>query len=141
MNHVEEMKTRQNSRQAPRGREVLAFLKSRSPVYHDSNVFFRDIQYGIQAMLREKGSRVRYPEAERLAGDVIEDLERANVLVRLDRQTWRVNEPGYRTPPVKKPAPPGAAAAPAGKPATPAQAVPRPAGQAAAAPGGEARTS
>jgi hypothetical protein len=114
-------------------RDVLSYLKTRFPLFHESNIFFRDVQYGIQSMLREQGIRVSYTEAERLARDILERLERTSVLIRLDRQTWRVNDMEYKTPQVKKPAAAGKAAAPAASSAAPAQALPRPAGSAAVA--------
>ena len=52
-------------------KEVLQYLKSRFPMYHQSNFFFRDVQYGIQAMFREKGSKVRSGVAEKLARDFL----------------------------------------------------------------------
>ena len=104
--------------------EVLAFLKSRFPLYHQSNVFFRDIQYGIQLFLERKGIRVGYPESEQIANDFISTLEREGVLVAIDRQSWTLKYPEFRTPP-SKPAPaarpvssaPAAARPPAAKPA------------------------
>ena len=99
--------------------EVLSYLRSRFPMYHLSNFFFRDVQYGIQTMFREKGSRLRYPEAEKLAWAFVEEAERAGVFTPIDGQTWRVNYPDFRKPQMKKPDAkpnPAARTAPAGKP-------------------------
>ncbi len=92
--------------------EVLRYLKSRFPMYHLSNFFFRDVQYGIMAMLEERGVRVTYAEAERSARAFIDRLEREKIFVPVDRQTWVVRYPEFQTEPVR----PAAAA----KPATPA---------------------
>jgi len=104
--------------------EVLRFLKSKFPIYHRSNIFFRDIQYGVQLFLRRRGARVTYQAAESIARGLVAALEREGVLVPIDRQSWAVNYPEFRTPqaaPQAKPAPaaakPAAPAAP--KPATP----------------------
>jgi len=111
-------------------RDVLTYLKSRFAMYHLSNFFFRDVQYGIMAMLGERGVRVTYVEAEESARAFIEKMEREKIFAPIDRQTWVVRYPDFRTP-VRVSAPPKAAAAPpaAAKPATaaagkPAQAAP-----------------
>jgi len=83
-------------------REVLQGLKARFPVYHLSNIFFRDIQYGIQSLLEEKGMKVRYPEAERLAGEFVEHFERLQIFVPIDEQTWVVRLEEFKTPTVQK---------------------------------------
>lgn len=88
--------------------EVLRFLKSRFPMYHLSNFFFRDVQYGIMAMLEERGVSVNHAEAERSARAFIEKLEREKIFSRIDRQTWVVHYPEFRTEPVKPPAKPAA---------------------------------
>ena len=104
--------------------EVLRFLKSKFPIYHRSNIFFRDIQYGVQLFLLRGGARVSYPAAESIARALVAALEKEGVLVPIDRQSWAVNYPEFRTPQTKPAAaaPKSAAAGP--KPASPA---PRPA--------------
>ncbi len=89
--------------------EVLRFLKSRFPMYHLSNFFFRDVQYGIMSMLEERGVRITYPEAEQCARALIGKLEREKIFSPVDRQTWVVNFPEFRT----EPAPPASPAKPA----------------------------
>ncbi|HUI11126.1 MAG TPA: hypothetical protein VL221_12425 [Bacteroidota bacterium] len=113
--------------------EILRFLKSRFPIYHRSNIFFRDIQYGIQLFLLRRGAHVTYPAAESIAHTLIASLEKEGILVPIDRQSWAVNYPEFRTPQAKpapaapKPAAPSAAP----KPAAPL-AAPKPAAQSAA---------
>ena len=107
-------------------RELLAYLKTRFPVYHMSNIFFRDMQYGIHAYLHERGVHARYTETEAAARAFVERLEKQRILVPIDTQSWVVNFPDYKTPPSKpvpaaKPAPQARAAA---APATPAASAP-----------------
>ena len=90
--------------------EVLKFLKSRFPMYHRSNFFFRDVQYGIQTMLEDRGIRVRYAEAEEIARALVEKLEREKIFWPIARQTWAVHYPEFQKPLGKAPA----AAKPAG---------------------------
>jgi len=106
--------------------DVLAFLQTRYPLYHLSNVFFRDIQYGIQVMLERKGVKVGYSEAERFAREFVSRLEKKKILVPIDRQSWVLYYEEFKTKSAK-PLPVARTAAPA-KPAASAPAVPRPAG-------------
>ena len=100
--------------------EVLHFLKSRYPMYHLSNFFFRDIQYGIQTMLDQKSMSVGYADAERIARDFTAQLEKKKILNPIDKQSWVVNYPEFKKPNVT----PVVAAKPAAKPAAPAAAAP-----------------
>ncbi len=84
--------------------DVLAFLKTRFPLYDRSNVFFRDIQYGIRLFLERKGMKAGYPDSERIAREFVSLLEREGVFVAIDRQSWALHYPEFRTP-SSKPAP------------------------------------
>ncbi|MEK7249709.1 MAG: hypothetical protein AAB209_04720 [Bacteroidota bacterium] len=100
-------------------KEVLAFLKSQYPLYHLSNVFFRDVQYGIQKMFERQGKKVGYPDAEKIAREFVGKLEKEKILTPIDRQSWVLNYPEYKTVAVKPAAPAKAApgAAPVKSPA------------------------
>jgi hypothetical protein len=86
-------------------REVLGFLKSRFSMFHQSNFFFRDIQYGIMTFLEKKGMKTGYPAAEKIARAFAEKLEAEGIFIPVDRQSWVVNYPEYRKPQVKPAAP------------------------------------
>jgi hypothetical protein len=101
--------------------EVLSFLGTRFPLYHLSNVFFRDLQYGIQTMLERRGVKVGYTDAERLAMDFAKRLEKKKMLVPIDKQSWVLYNEEYKTVSARKPAP-------AAKPAAEKPAAPRPSG-------------
>lgn len=101
--------------------EVVRFLKGRYPLYHLSNVFFRDVQYGIQTLLERKGLGAGYSEAEKIARAFVGQLEKKKILRPIDRQTWVLHYEEYRKPAVKP-------AAPAARPAPSAAAASRPAG-------------
>ena len=88
-------------------------------MYHLSNIFFRDVQYGILKMFERRGEKVSYPLAERIAKEFVEKLEKEKVLSRIDQQSWVLHYPEYKKPvvapaPAAKPAP---GAAPAKSPA------------------------
>ena len=105
-------------------KEVLTFLKSRYPLYHMSNIFFRDIQYGIQTMFERKDIRLGYGESESIVRALTEKLEKEKILTPIDRQSWVLNYPEFRKPAVK---PVAARPAPAAGARPSSAAVPRPA--------------
>jgi hypothetical protein len=100
--------------------EVLSFLKSRYPMYHLSNFFFRDVQYGIQTMLYGKKMSVGYADAENIAKAFTAQLEKKKILNPIDQQSWVLNYPAFRKPTVA----PAAPVKPTAKPAAPAVAAP-----------------
>jgi hypothetical protein len=111
---------------------VLKDLSNRFMVFHQSNIFFRDIQYGIQAMRREQGMKVSYVEAERLAREFVQRMEQEKIFVGIDRQTWTLRYPEFKTPKVEKPAASSGQSSAAG--AAPGTASARPTNVAAPAP-------
>ncbi len=98
-------------------KEVLGFLKSQYPLYHLSNIFFRDVQYGIQKMFERRGEKVSYPNAEKIAWEFVGKLEKEKMLNKIDQQSWVLNYPEYKKPVVTPTAKPAAGAAPAKSPA------------------------
>jgi hypothetical protein len=75
----------------------LNFLKSIVPVFHKSNVFFRDLQYGVQKFLLLKGVKVSNEQAEELTSLLIQELVDDNIFTPLNNMTWIVNYPPYTT--------------------------------------------
>ncbi len=89
----------------------LAFLKKKFLLFHRSNVFFRDLQYGIQEYLGQHGMSLNYRNAERVATAVVGALEQAGLLVRVDEHTWWLQYEPFRLAPAVKPAASSAPAA------------------------------
>jgi hypothetical protein len=96
--------------------EFLKFLKAKYHLYHLSNVFFRDLHYGVMAFLELNKIKLKYLEAEELTRKVIESLEEADILKKVDKLTWVLHYPEFKKP-VVKPAAPARPAASAAKPA------------------------
>lgn len=94
--------------------DFLTFLKSRSPLYHCSNVFFRDFQYGIMAFAEQKGVRVSYARGEELAWEIVAHLTGVGILRPVKPGSWMLNYDSFRKPSAKAEAVPkvNAAAAP-----------------------------
>lgn len=99
--------------------EFIRLLKTKFSLFHLSNVFFRDIQYGIMMYAESRGEQISYGRAEEVAKLVINNLEGSGILKPIKPGSWMLNYPEFRTPPAK-PAP--STGAP--KPNTASQSVP-----------------
>ena len=84
-----------------RQKEFLSFLKSRFNVFHESNVFFRDMHYGVMAFLQMNGLPNRYSASEQLTKQVIAVFEQERILIRIDDRSWMLNYLPFKKPPVK----------------------------------------
>jgi hypothetical protein len=82
--------------------EFLAFMKSKFQLYHLSNVFFRDLQYGVMEFLQRRGFSVKYGASEAAANELIASLVEKNILKKLDGQTWLLNYPSFKLIPMKR---------------------------------------
>lgn len=82
-------------------KEFLRFLKSKFELFHFSNVFFRDIHYGVWEYLEKQRVVLRYDGAEKKAIEVIALFEKENVLKRLNERTWLLNYSEFKLAPIK----------------------------------------
>ncbi|HTP12834.1 MAG TPA: hypothetical protein VMM37_04370 [Bacteroidota bacterium] len=99
--------------------DFLGFLKTRYSLFHLSNLFFRDLHYGVMAFLEMNGLQHAYTPSEELTRKVIGVYEKDGLLLPVDGRTWMLNYLPFRKAPAKpappaKPTPP----APVSKPAT-----------------------
>jgi hypothetical protein len=76
----------------------LGFLKSRTELYHQSNVFFRDFHYGIMAYGETRRVRISYGRAEELAKQLVSALEHSDILRPIKPGSWMLNYPEFRKP-------------------------------------------
>lgn len=74
---------------------LLQFLKAKYPVFHNSNIFFRDFHYGIIYFLEKKDIKVSYQEAEKLAEEMIAVFENEGIFVKLTDRSWKINYPEF----------------------------------------------
>ena len=79
---------------------LLGFMRrTRKPVFHKSNVFFRDIQYAIRDYFDTvEREPVSIPEAERMARDVVELYTERGLLRKANNQAYRLESPEWATP-------------------------------------------
>ncbi len=75
----------------------LQFLKAKFPFFHNSNFFFRDLQYGIQMYFGSKGIKITLAVSEELAIEVGKYLEVENIFVTVNQHGWRINYPEFVT--------------------------------------------
>jgi len=69
------------------------YLKEKYPVFNNSNVFLRDIQYGVRAFFEKRGIKLSYSNTEFLADEVIKVFESQNIFQKLTKNCWKVNFP------------------------------------------------
>lgn len=80
--------------------EFLNFLRSKIPVYHMSNIFFRDIAYGVMEYLAKRNVNIGLTLADEITHTVIANFEKKNFLRRVNAQGWVVTYPEFTTPKV-----------------------------------------
>ena len=85
--------------------DFLNYLKSRFSLFHESNVFFRDLHYGVMAFLQMNRLPVQYSSSEDLTKRVIAAFEEAKLLLRIDERTWMLNYAAFRKAPAKQAVP------------------------------------
>jgi len=81
MNYVEELKSNQES--------FLKYMAEKYPVFYDSNIFLRDVQYAVIAYFKLKGKNLNLDVAEGIAREFLEYLESKNAVKFLSKNTWR----------------------------------------------------
>lgn len=74
---------------------VLSYLKSRYPLFHKSNVFFRDIQFGLKHFLENRNIYITYTESEQLAQQFIQHLESNSILKKISENIYLLNYPEF----------------------------------------------
>ena len=135
--------------------ELFSYMREiHKPVFHNSNIFLRDLQYSIQDYFQDKeGKTVRDPEAQRIAEEVARAYERKGIFRKVNPQGFIHNYPELVTSkaggtrgglsgelPDQMPPPKAAAPAPAPKAAAPAAAAKPASAPAAAKPAAPAAT-
>ncbi|AFH49343.1 Hypothetical protein IALB_1635 [Ignavibacterium album JCM 16511] len=76
---------------------LLEFLRAKFPVFHNSNFFFRDLQFGIKSFFEKKNIKLSYSESENLAKQIAEYLKEEGIFIETSSQSWKVNFPEFET--------------------------------------------
>jgi hypothetical protein len=69
----------------------FSYLKERYPVFNNSNIFLRDIQYGVKSFFEKRDTKLSYAQVEILSNAIIKRFEDNNILQKLTKNTWKVN--------------------------------------------------
>lgn len=83
-------------------KEFLKYLKSKFVLIHMSNIFFRDLHFGVMAYLRDHGVRVKYSAGDSISREVAAGLEKSGILKKIDHQSWLLLYPEFALPRIEK---------------------------------------
>lgn len=79
---------------------LLGFMRrTRKPVFHKSNVFFRDIQHAVRDYFDTvEREPVSLPEAERMARQIVEEYTELGIFRKVGNQAYLLESPEWATP-------------------------------------------
>lgn len=83
MNPIEHLKSNKNT--------FFNFMKEDYPLFKNSNLFLRDLQYAIKSYFEMKEYPITYTQAETIAKDFIKELSSTNDLRQIDNKSWKLN--------------------------------------------------
>jgi hypothetical protein len=75
----------------------LNYLRSRFPFFHNSNFFYRDMEYGIKSFFEKKNIRMSTSENIEVANRVAVHFEEKGYLRKISDDAWKVNMPQFVT--------------------------------------------
>jgi hypothetical protein len=78
-------------------KQFLSFLKAKYPLFHKSNFFYRDFQYGIRKYLELKGINISYGDSDLLAKELSSFFEQQEVFIPVNTLGWTINYPDFVT--------------------------------------------
>ncbi|MEO6939223.1 MAG: hypothetical protein ABI444_03660 [Candidatus Kapaibacterium sp.] len=78
----------------------LGYMReAKRPIFHNSNIFFRDIQYGVRDYFEDReGKTISSKEAIRIANDLTRSYERMGVLRKVNSNGYLLIYPDMLTP-------------------------------------------
>jgi len=71
--------------------QFFSFMKEKYPFINKSNVFLRDMQYGVKNFFERKSVKLSYTNVEKATSSLIEMLEKEGILFKLSENTWKLN--------------------------------------------------
>ncbi len=66
-------------------------------MFHNSNFFYRDLQYGLRSFLEKKDIIINYNEADELTQSISKYFEEKGIFLKVNDLTWKVNYPQFTT--------------------------------------------
>ncbi len=76
---------------------ILNFLKAKFPIFHNSNIFYRDLQFGLIKYFDKKGEKLSYFDSAKLADSLSKNLEVKGIFVKINNFSWKLNYPEFVT--------------------------------------------
>jgi hypothetical protein len=71
--------------------DFFLFMKKKYPVYKESNIFLRDLQYAIYHYFLNKSIQLKYSATEKLASEFASKLLSEEKLKKISNSTWKLN--------------------------------------------------
>lgn len=71
--------------------DFFLFMKNKYPLFKDSNIFLRDLQYAIYEYFFNKSVQLKYEETEKLANNFAEKLLADEKIKKISQNTWKLN--------------------------------------------------
>ena len=75
----------------------LNYLKAKFPLFHNSNFFYKDFEYGIIGFLEKKNIKINYKQAEELSKLLSDYYVSRGIFVKTSSQGWKLNYPEFTT--------------------------------------------
>lgn len=69
----------------------FGFMKEKYPFFNKSNVFIRDLQYGVKNFFERKSVKLSYKDVEETASKLIQMLEKDGILFKVSENAWKLN--------------------------------------------------
>lgn len=75
----------------------LNYLRAKFPLFHNSNFFYKDFEYGIIGFLEKKGINVTFQDAEELSKLLSDYYISKGIFIKTSNQGWKLNYPEFTT--------------------------------------------
>mgnify|MGYP001266287807 FL=1 len=75
----------------------LSYLKAKFPIFHNSNLFSKDFQFGLKSYLEKKGISITDNNLDELSKQFSGYYETQGILVKTSSQGWKLNFPEFIT--------------------------------------------
>ena len=75
----------------------LSYLKAKFPVFHNSNLFSKDFQYGLKSFLEKKNIYLTERNLISLSEQFSNYYESQGIFIKTSSQGWKLNFPEFVT--------------------------------------------
>jgi len=75
----------------------LSYLKAKFPLFHNSNFFSKDFQYGLKSFLEKKSIHLTENNLISLSDQFSNYYETQGIFIKTSTQGWKLNYPDFVT--------------------------------------------